>query len=796
MKLVDKAGNAIVSTEKVALKADYTQPATPDPITTAALLPAGKGGVGAPAGWLNIDGLQNGISLYPNITLPDSGMVLRASLDGDQYYFVDANVAQDGLTPVFGQELSGVTFTGSGIVGSVDATIGKITPTTANSNITKIRIQLKEKSGNWSAQTIVNVQTDSTKPVVDTPISAAQILKSGDSSTSTVRYTDASGNGAIYFVKHGEIASSPSQAQIDALVAANKAFLAKSNATSEVSYGVTIANGLLDGNYDLVVVDYAGNLSDIVSGWLTIDNTAPANQNQVFTSGVSKRGGVTVSINNSAANGGQTTDSVWIAPSGTTSFTEGATMTRADGSSTSIVVPANEGTYHIYVIDNIGNVSVKSTATIIVDNTIPAAPTLPASSTMVLANDGGPKAPAGYVNKAGKNIVLLRPGILLNSGETLEINLSDGSNSISMIATASADSVTPVFGGNTANISYSGNGNSDFGALDGSTLNDGSISVKAKLTDAAGNISDWSAVETITFDTTYPEITSVVAYADNTFVTVSFSKNVYNTSGAAITAGCFTCTYSDHGDSVTAASVSGVKKVEESPKTLADAQNLVGGENSARFYLSLTGSPCTGNGTVAIKFNFESVYDFAGNPGLTGFSTNGNLNDSRNIIVINELMINPDIDLSDGTVYADSDSEWIELYNNTASPINLKGWNIGAGSNNHDIASELIIPANDYVVLANSDNPGIEEDYSYHADSGEVGLSNGGTTVTIKDSFGSIADDFTYDGTVIEAGKSAQLKPSSQNTTDNDDNANWAITGTTDQGNGDFGTPGSANIIP
>jgi hypothetical protein len=42
---------------------------------------------------------------------------------------------------------------------------------------------------------------------------------------------------------------------------------------------------------------------------------------------------------------------VWFAPSGTTTFTEGATMTRAAGDAGSIALPANAGTYKLFVLD-------------------------------------------------------------------------------------------------------------------------------------------------------------------------------------------------------------------------------------------------------------------------------------------------------------------------------------------------------------------------------------------------------------------------------------------------------------
>ncbi|MEU8001933.1 ricin-type beta-trefoil lectin domain protein [Catellatospora sp. NPDC049111] len=57
---------------------------------------------------------------------------------------------------------------------------------------------------------------------------------------------------------------------------------------------------------------------------------------------------------------GDSTKSVWLAPYGTTSFTAGATMTRADGTATSIAVPSTAGEYRLYVVDAQGVRSVES----------------------------------------------------------------------------------------------------------------------------------------------------------------------------------------------------------------------------------------------------------------------------------------------------------------------------------------------------------------------------------------------------------------------------------------------------
>ncbi|GAB3970950.1 hypothetical protein GCM10027615_28640 [Plantactinospora veratri] len=59
---------------------------------------------------------------------------------------------------------------------------------------------------------------------------------------------------------------------------------------------------------------------------------------------------------------GDATRTVWLAPSGTTSFTAGPTMTRAAGNATSIAVPTAQGEYRIHVLDAQGNRSAESSS--------------------------------------------------------------------------------------------------------------------------------------------------------------------------------------------------------------------------------------------------------------------------------------------------------------------------------------------------------------------------------------------------------------------------------------------------
>src|ERR1017187_54086 len=51
---------------------------------------------------------------------------------------------------------------------------------------------------------------------------------------------------------------------------------------------------------------------------------------------------------------GDAGNAVWFAPAGTTTFAEGATMTKAAGTATSIAVPTTAGTYKLFVVDSQG----------------------------------------------------------------------------------------------------------------------------------------------------------------------------------------------------------------------------------------------------------------------------------------------------------------------------------------------------------------------------------------------------------------------------------------------------------
>jgi hypothetical protein len=59
---------------------------------------------------------------------------------------------------------------------------------------------------------------------------------------------------------------------------------------------------------------------------------------------------------------GDAANTVWFAPAGTTTFAEGATMTKAAGTATSIAVPSTAGTYKLFVVDPQGKKLGESTS--------------------------------------------------------------------------------------------------------------------------------------------------------------------------------------------------------------------------------------------------------------------------------------------------------------------------------------------------------------------------------------------------------------------------------------------------
>ena len=73
-------------------------------------------------------------------------------------------------------------------------------------------------------------------------------------------------------------------------------------------------------------------------------------QDYVFPASCATKCGSDLNIRSS----GNAANTVWLAPSGTTSFVQGPTMTKASGTATSIITPETAGTYKLFVVNSSG----------------------------------------------------------------------------------------------------------------------------------------------------------------------------------------------------------------------------------------------------------------------------------------------------------------------------------------------------------------------------------------------------------------------------------------------------------
>lgn len=123
-------------------------------------------------------------------------------------------------------------------------------------------------------------------------------------------------------------------------------------------------------------------------------------------------------------------------------------------------------------------------------------------------------------------------------------------------------------------------------------------------------------------------------------------------------------------------------------------------------------------------------------------------------IVINEFMYQP----------KDEMPEWIELFNNSNSEINLKSWLICDAVSSVKIKSGLKIPSGGYFVLSDKNN--LSDFYRIDFDTLTINLpslNNSGDQVVLKDSLGRTIDSLEYFGSSKEAGISVERIDPEQN---------------------------------
>ncbi|WP_409252677.1 lamin tail domain-containing protein [Bacillus sp. SCS-153A] len=150
----------------------------------------------------------------------------------------------------------------------------------------------------------------------------------------------------------------------------------------------------------------------------------------------------------------------------------------------------------------------------------------------------------------------------------------------------------------------------------------------------------------------------------------------------------------------------------------------------------------------------------------------------------------------------DFNNEWIELYNNTSSPVSLQGWKLEAMDGTPSIPLSGTISPNGYFLLEKgSDNtvPGIPANLIYNNYNNT--LVNSGEVLYLKDSAGTIIDQVgTNVGTQLNPQASSwyngdnDMKATMEridSSTDGTVSSNWGLA--TTSYNGGLGTPSEIN---
>jgi len=177
---------------------------------------------------------------------------------------------------------------------------------------------------------------------------------------------------------------------------------------------------------------------------------------------------------------------------------------------------------------------------------------------------------------------------------------------------------------------------------------------------------------------------------------------------------------------------------------------------------------------------------------VSGTATAANLADLvAGDLVITEVMFDP-------AAVSYYRGQWFEVYNNAGSSVDLNGLEV-ADDNGlaFTIGSSVTVAAGEYALLAVRDNAAINGglptvDYRYS--STDLVLNASSDTLTLQYD-GTTIDTISYDvdaGYPGGGGTALSLDPTGLTAAANDSSGGWCIAEST-YGDGDFGTPGSAN---
>ncbi|MEZ5979109.1 MAG: lamin tail domain-containing protein [Planctomycetota bacterium] len=157
---------------------------------------------------------------------------------------------------------------------------------------------------------------------------------------------------------------------------------------------------------------------------------------------------------------------------------------------------------------------------------------------------------------------------------------------------------------------------------------------------------------------------------------------------------------------------------------------------------------------------------------------------------------------------SDDAGEWFEVFNTTASAIDLDGYTFSAGLQTFTVSGTLVVPASGHQLFMRDvdalDNGGIDGAglgaYEYDPNLGMLwNMGNGDETLRVFDAVGTLVGELAYDNGVTfpdTSGVAMGLDPMVAYTQANAAiGANWCNQTSTVPGGTDLGTPGSPNDL-
>ena len=137
----------------------------------------------------------------------------------------------------------------------------------------------------------------------------------------------------------------------------------------------------------------------------------------------------------------------------------------------------------------------------------------------------------------------------------------------------------------------------------------------------------------------------------------------------------------------------------------------------------------------------DDTYD-----GLSETTTVTNEDNELPPLIINEFLADPDGDANGDGAIGTQEDEFIEIYNNTLSDIDVSGYMINdAAGLRHTFPSGSVIPAGEVIVVFGGGTPTNLPCITQISSVGYLGLNNGGDTITILDASSVVVTSYTYD---------------------------------------------------